>query len=162
MIRLFSIEVTDKDKHVTLATNQFDGLHFVTEATLNKYISHKVKYWTEVLGEPVSISPHYSVRPPKDINPLDIAIEACKEMDVTIAQLLSSNRERELVDKRVKINQILVDADFTLTEIEQWLWGNRIYYHYKKNFKNMCETDKYFLDGYDKLKETIMTKLFKK
>jgi hypothetical protein len=161
MIQVFSITILDKKEVTTLLSKYYDSLYLANERIVQKWTNGQIAKYTEIFGKEVKVSAHYRLRPSKDINPMDIAIEYCLQENIKIKDLLGPKRDSELVKARIMINQIVLDSHHRPADIEEHLWGNRIYAHYQKQYKNLSKTDPRFNKKFEEMKDSVMMKLYK-
>lgn len=161
MIQVFSITITDKKVTTTLLSRYYDNLYIANERMVQKWTNGQIAKYTEIFGKEVKARAHYKLRPSKDISPMDMAIEYCLQENIKIKDLLGPKRDGNLVKARVMINQIVLDSHHRPADIEAHLWGNRIYAHYQKQYKNLSKTDPQFNKKFEEMKDSVMMSLMK-
>ena len=160
MIQILKVTVRNESGKDRLAEYHPEHSVFATIGLFELYRKSLIDKWSRVFDMKVKIDILRKEETSKSITPTDILHAYCNLYGHNASELLGRTRARAVVDARVEVNQICHEEGFRLTDIEEHLWKHRLYYHYKKRHYEMIDTEKGYLDQFERKLKEVTEKLF--
>ena len=160
MIQILNITVRNESGRDILFSHYPEDQVIVSHL-FESYRSKLIKYYSDLFDQPVKLDILRRQKQDSSKTPMDVLKAYCEVFEVDSINLLGRSRNGQLVDHRMYINQICVDEGFRFAEIEEHLWKDRIFYHYKKRFNNFTVSVPNFLDDYEEIRSKTVKQIFK-
>jgi hypothetical protein len=119
-----------------------------------------IKYYSTLFDQPVKLDILRREGQKDSKTPMNILAAYCNVFDLDSRDILGKTRKSKIVMARMYINQICFDEGFMFAEIEDSLWGDRMFYHYKRKFNNLSETERGFIEEYEERKNKVINSMF--
>ena len=157
MIRIISITIYNAGTSDKLHYETFREKHFSSEGIIQKWIAGEERRWSEDMGFPVKAYPIRRRMPKVKINMDHILVNTAQVMGVDMDGVLSQSRKRIYVDVRKIACMILIDADYTIPEIENTMpFKNRVIYNYRDRMEDRLAIEPGFQESYEQIKRKVM------
>jgi len=157
MIRILSITIYNAGNSDVLDYEAFYDKKILTESGLQRWTNRLEKYYEEVYETPVRVYAHRRKRPPGELDMMKILAITSDVMKQDVENVSSGKRNREFVDVRKVVCQIIHDADYNPLEMEKQLpFQNRVIYKYLLAMQNRFETEKNFRIDYQAIRDEVM------
>ena len=162
MIQILRVTVRNESGKERLFEYHPEHEVIATVGLFELYRKSLLEKWSKAFDMKVKLDILRKEETENSITPTDIIRAYCELYDQHESELLGRTRARKIVDARVEVNQICHEEGFRLTEIENHLWGDRMYYHYKKIHSDRSETEPGYLEQFEKKLKEVTDRIFSK